>query len=181
MAECSGDATCVAKSDLKTFLQIAEERQCLEKTKPTFEFDQVIVLTDKDGRVFYTGADPKRPYKLTMHWCHYEVDVEGEIHLVAALRTPETWGFRFRPKAYLGYLPLKLTEASASFDDGIDAGIMVDLFFVEWTNVNAAVGFRSVGLGAGFDLTENFGLYAGYHLGWTAPLHNVSTSLYFAF
>lgn len=177
----SGDKVCVLEEDLDKLLEIAAERQCLEKTKPKFQIDEVVVITDLDGRVFYTGADPKRPYKLKMNWCQYEVFAEGKIEVVAAMQEPDTWGFRFRPKAYLGYLPTRLLSSDPTLSDGIDAGMLLDFFYVEWASLNAAVGFRSVGVDLGVDLTANFGGYVGYGLGWNEPLHNISAGVYFAF
>jgi hypothetical protein len=175
----SDETVCLPKADFQRFLTIALDRQCLEHQKPTFQVDSITILTDSEGRVFYTGADPKKPYTVRMKWCHYEVEAQGTVDLVAAMKTPQTSGIRFRPKAYLGYLPLKLSKGK--FSDGVDAGIMVDWLFIHEFNLNIAAGFRSVGIGVGLDLTRNFGLYVGYALGWTAPLHNINTSIYFAF
>jgi hypothetical protein len=176
---CEAGKVCLPKADLEKFVALARERKCLDESEPEFTLDSISVVTDTDGRVFYSGADPRRPYKVTMKWCHLTVVGDGEVELVAAMRTPDTSGFRFRPKAYLGYLPLKLSERD--FDEGIDAGMLVDLAYIEWVNFNVAAGFRSVGAGLGFDLTANFGAYAGYALGWTDPLHNVNAGIYFAF
>lgn len=170
---------CLPEADLEKFVAITRERKCLDDSKPEFTIDSVTIVTDADGRVFYSGADPKTPYKLHMKWCHYSIGAEGKIELVAALTTPETSGLRFRPKAYLGYLPLKLADRDVN--EGIDAGILIDLAYIEWVNFNVAAGFRSVGGGLGFDLTSNFGAYAGYALGWTKPLHNANVGIYFAF
>jgi len=179
--ECPEDSICLPEKDFEQFLTIAEERKCLEKTKPKFEIDQVVLITYLDGRVFYTGADPNRPYKPKMNWCQYEVAAEGKVELIAAMHEPNSWGFRFRPKAYLGYLPTRLLSSDASASHGVDAGLLLDFFYVEWANLNAAVGFRSVGLDLGVDLTKNFGALAGYGLGWNQPLHNLSAGVYFAF
>lgn len=170
---------CLPREDFQRFLDIALERQCLERKPPTFQVDSITVLTDTEGRVFYTGADPSKPYQIHMRWCHYDVTAEGEVTLVAAMQTPPTSGVRFRPKAYLGYLPLKLSKGR--LNDGVDAGLLVDWLFIQEFNLNASAGFRSLGIGVGVDLTQNFGVYAGYALGYTAPTHNINASLYFAF
>jgi hypothetical protein len=177
----SGDGVCVREADLQDLLAIAKGHKCLEETKPKFKVDEVVIITDVDGRVFHTGADPARPFEIKVSWCHYEILAEGKVKLVAAVKEPETWGFRFRPKAYLGHLVSRLGKADSTFSGGVDAGLMLDLFHVEWVNLNAAVGFRSVGVDIGFDLTENFGAHVGYRLGWQAPLHNVGAGLHFAF
>lgn len=182
LGECAdGDSVCVREEDLMDLIAIAKERKCQEDTKPQFEIDEITVITDVDGRVFYTGADPSRPFKLKMSWCHYEVLAEGKVTLIAAKNEPDTWGFRFRPKAYLGYLVTRAFEDDGSFSNGIDAGFLLDFFHVEWVNVNAAAGFRSVGADVGFDLTTNFGAHVGYGLGWKKPLHNIGAGVYFAF
>jgi hypothetical protein len=58
---------------------------------------------------------------------------------------------------------------------------MVDFLYYDWANLNAAVGFRSLGGGVGFDLTENFGAYAGYALTWGSWHHNVNIGFWFSF
>lgn len=175
----SADSVCLPRPDFQRFLDIAQERQCLEKQTPAFQVDPITVITDADGRVFYTGADPSKPYKITMKWCHYDVEADGKVSLVAAMQTPPTSGVRFRPKAYLGYLPLKLSKGK--FSDGVDAGLLVDWLFIHEFNLNIAGGFRSLGIGVGVDLTQNFGVYAGYAVGYSAPTHNINASIYFAF
>ncbi len=173
---------CVEKEDLKLFLKLAEERKCLDDTTPEFKLDSITIIMDEDGRVFYSGADPNKPYKLEMTWCHYKATGEGEVKVLAAMNEPPTWGFRFRPKAYLGYLPFKLMQKDSDFSSGLDAGLLLDVFYVKWVNFNVAAGFRSTGAGAGFDLTSNFGLYLGYSFAWDMkPTHNLLGAAYFAF
>lgn len=182
-SKCTSTDTeiCVEKEDLKKFLQLAKERQCLDDTTPKFTLDGITVVTDQDGRVFYSGADPEKPYKLHMSWCHYEVSGEGEVKLIAAMTEPPTWGFRFRPKAFVGYLPLRAFEDDAEASDGFDAGLMLDFFYYKWANLNVHAGFRSTGAGFGFDLTKNFGAYLAYAFGWKEPYHQALGSIYFAF
>lgn len=174
---------CVDREDLRKFLELAKERQCLDQTLPQFQLDPVTIITDHEGRVYYTGNDPDHPYKLHMQWCHYKVDGEGKIKIVAAMNEPPTWGFRFRPKAYLGYLPLKALESDSSYSEGIDAGVMLDFLYYKSLNLDVAAGFRSVGLGLGLDLTTNFGVYAGYAFTWdvTPTPHSVLVNAHFAF
>jgi hypothetical protein len=162
------------------FLAVLKEKKCLTTEKPSFELDPITVITDDKGRVFYSGADPN-PYKLKMRWCGYEAEGTGKVKVVAAMKEPETWGFRFRPKAYLGYLPLEPIVYDKEPVGGVDAGLMLDLFHVQLANVNLAVGFRSFGLGAGVDITQNFGAYAGYGMSWNGWNHNLNTAIWFAF
>jgi len=43
------------------------------------------------------------------------------------------------------------------------------------------VGFRSFGLGAGVDVTQNFGLVLGYSVSWLAWHSNILGGIDFAF
>jgi hypothetical protein len=170
----------VPPDDLRAFVQLAEEKKCLQTEKPAFTLDPITVVTDEKGRVYYTGGNPK-PYKLTMKWCSYTAEGTGQVNVVAAMMEPSTWGFRFRPKAYLGYLPAEPLFYDSSARQGIDAGLMLDFFHVKFANVNAAVGFRSAGAGLGLDITQNFGGYLGYGISWADWNHNLNSAIWFAF
>jgi len=180
--ECQG--TCVPDEDLQTLLAAARELRCYKPDSdhyqaPTLEADPITIIVDEDNRVFFSGAEP-HPYKLHLKWCETEVEFEGKLNVVAAVQEDPWWGFRFRPKAYLGYLPLVALESKEGLD-GMDAGLLLDFFYVSWFNVNAAVGFRSVGAGFGIDITKNFGGYVGYGLSYQEPYHGVNGALWFAF
>jgi hypothetical protein len=178
---CEAPNQCVSKQDLDKFLTVLREKKCLQSTKPTFELDPINLIVDKDGRVFYSGAAPN-PYTLRMKWCSYEAEAQGKVKLVAAMKEPSLWGFRFRPKAYISLLPFEaFNVASEKFSDSWDAGAMVDFFHYDWANLNVAVGFRSVGAGLGADLTQNFGIYAGYATTWGTWHHNLNLGVWFSF
>lgn len=178
--DCSG-GTCVPKADMDKFVEVLKEKKCLQTTKPSFDLDPITIVVDKDGRVFYSGAAPS-PYTIRMKWCGYDAEAAGKVKLTAAMRQPSLWGFRFRPKAYIGVLPLEaLSNPDASFGDVWDAGVMVDFLHYDWLNLNAAVGFRSFGGGLGADLTQNFGIYAGYADTWGTWHPNANVGLWFSF
>jgi len=166
-------------------VEVLKEKKCLQTTKPEFDLDPINIVVDRDGRIFYSGAEP-HPYSVRMNWCNYEVEATGKVDIVAAMREPPIWGFRFRPKAYIGVLPGEAFYSLPEDDsihvmDLVDAGVMVDFLYYDWANLNAAVGFRSLGAGIGFDLTSNFGAYGGYALTWGDWHHNANLSLWFSF
>lgn len=175
---CQG--TCVPDEDLKNIVTLLREQQCLKSEVPKFELDSIDIVVDRDGRVFYSGARP-HPYNLKMTWCGYEVTGEGKVDIVAAVQEPPTYGFRFRPKAYLGMLLLEPLREGKTFKNGLDGGLMLDLFYVHDFNLNIHAGVRSVGAGLGLDLLKSFGLYVGYALAWDGLSHNPEASLWFAF
>ena len=181
---CPG-GTCVPDEDMAKIVEVLKEKKCLQTTKPEFDLDPINIVVDRDGRIFYSGAEP-HPYSVRMNWCNYEVEATGKVDIVAAMREPPIWGFRFRPKAYIGVLPGEAFYSLPEDDsihvmDLVDAGVMVDFLYYDWANLNAAVGFRSLGAGIGFDLTSNFGAYGGYALTWGDWHHNANLSLWFSF
>lgn len=178
-AVCADGSTCVADEDLKTFVTLLEEKKCLQTTQPTIQLDPVTVVVDKDGRVYYSGADPK-PYTLKLSWCTYEVTATGKVTLTVAKNEPPVWGFRFRPKFVGSYLFVDGFSSSKAID-GVDVGVLWDFFYYKAFNVNVATGFRSIGGGFGFDITRNFGVYTGYAFSWWSLKHNPQLGLYFSF
>ena len=188
--ECPEGKACVPVEDMALIVQIIRERQCLEQTDPEYVFSDVTIVIDSEGRIFYQGdtEDLTTPFVLQMEWCHYRVLAGGPIKVNAAVKEPPVFGFRFRPKAYLGYALLTPMFDGNSFDNGIDAGLMLDFMHYKFVNLNVAVGFRTLGGGFGVDITNNFGGYLGYGLTWKAlidprqmPLHNFVLGFSFAF
>lgn len=175
---CSAGSTCVSDTDLKTLLVLAEEKQCLQKTPPTFQLDPITVVVDKEGRVYYSGDEPK-PYTLKMNWCTYEVTTTGKVSLVVAKNEPPVWGFRFKPKFSGSYLFVDGFSSSKAID-GVDVGILWDFLYYKAVNFNIATGFRSIGAGVGLDLFKNMTLYGGYALSWWTLKHNPSIGVGFA-
>lgn len=178
---CEAPSECVSEKDMDTILTILEDRACLATRLPKLKVDPIQIVVDKEGRVFYSGAEPQ-PFVLKMSWCNFELEARGKVDVVVAMREPPIWGFRFRPKAYMGLLPTEaLHRDRPDFEDLVDAGFLTDFLYYDWANLNLAVGYRSVGLGVGIDLTENFGSYAGYSLTWKGGNHNLNLSLTFSF
>jgi hypothetical protein len=164
---------------MKVFVALLREKKCQQGTQPQFTLDPITILTDRDGRTFINGSQP-HPYTVRMRWCSYEATGVGQVNAVAARMPDPTWGWRFRPKAALGFLVADaLGEEDAA--KGLDAGILLEPFFVKWFNVNGYVGVRSVGAGVGFDITRNFGGYAGYAFSWGGQRHNPHAAFWFAF
>ena len=177
-AACPTGSTCVPAEDMAVFVKLLREKQCLQSAKPEFKFDPITLTEDKDGRVFVTGSNPL-PYTVRATWCNYELQATGKLNVVVAKVEPPTWGWRFRLKAAPGYLPVTALVEKDGYA-GLDFGLLAEPFFLQWSNLNAYVGFRSVGAGVGFDLTRNLGLYTGYAVTWGTWQHNPHVALSFA-
>jgi len=177
--ECA-NGTCVSSEDMAKFVTVLKEKKCLQTEKPTFTLDPINLIVDQQGRIFYSGANPS-PYKLRMAWCTYSLEAEGKVNVLAAVEQPPTYGFRFRPKAYIGYLLAEPFRAGKVAKDGIDAGLMLDPLYLKDFNLNVHVGFRAVGVGLGVDIFRSFGVYAGYALTWDGFHSNPEASTWFSF
>jgi len=165
---------------MQKIVTVLRDQKCLKETKPEFKLDPVNIIVDRQGRIFYSGSAPQ-PYKLHMSWCNYEADGEGKVNVLAAVQEPPSYGFRFRPKAFVGMLLIEPFRDGKKPKDGLDAGLMLDIFYLHDFNINVHAGFRSVGAGLGVDIFRNFGFYSGYALTWDGFKSNPEASLWFAF
>jgi len=175
----NGDDTCVSKGDMESIVLVLKEKKCLQTTQPTFKLDSVTIITDVEGRVYYSGADP-HPYTVKMSWCGYDVTYTGKLTLVVAKKEPPVWGFRFRPKFAGSFLFVDAFNRSSA-GEAVDVGILWDLVYYKPFNLNIATGFRSAGFGVGVDATRNFGGFVGASYSWWTLKVNPQAGLYFSF
>lgn len=174
----NSDDTCVSKADLDAFVAVLKEKKCLQTTQPTFKLDPVTIITDVDGRVYYSGADP-HPYTVKMSWCGYDVTAQEKLTLVVAKKEPPVWGFRFRPKFAGSFLFVDAFNQSSA-KQAVDVGILWDILYYKAFNLNVATGFRFAGAGLGVDIFKNMTLYGGYAFSWWTLKHNPSIGVGFA-
>lgn len=175
----NADDVCVTKADMDALVMLLREKQCLQTTQPTFKLDSVTIITDVDGRVYYSGSDPK-PYTVKMAWCGYAVTATDNLTLVVAKKEPPVWGFRFRPKFTGSFLFVDAFHQSSA-GEAVDVGILWDILYYKAVNLNITTGFRSAGLGVGVDITRNFGVFIGVAYSWWTLKVNPQAGLYFAF
>ncbi len=172
------DGVCVPPEDLKAFVTLAREAKCRNETLPTLTMDPIAIVVDKDQRIYGSGSNP-RPFKVKLLWCNYTIDAPGTVQIYAAQHVEPSSGFRFRPKATVGYLPVTAFGKRDGYA-GLDAGVLLEPVFLQWANLDAYIGFRAVGAGVGFDLTRNLGLYLGYAITWGSWQSNPHVALSFA-
>ena len=170
--------TCVQSEDMKVFISLLKDAKCRTDTPPTIKSDPITVVVDKEGRIYGSGGEPK-PYKLSLSWCNYQIEATSQVQIVAAQEAVQTYGFRFRPKAFIGYLPIEAVSAK-DYRNGIDGGVLLEPFFLSWTNINAVVGFRSFGAAVGFDPFKNMSLVLGYTVAWESWRSNLFFGVGFA-
>jgi hypothetical protein len=176
--EACPNGACVAKGDLKTFVQLAKDHKCRQTTQPNMQLDPIQIVVDRQGRIYGSGSQPE-PYNVKINWCNYSIAAQGNTKIVAAQRVEPNYGFHFKAKAAFGFLPIQAIESKDALS-GFDAGILVEPFFFHWLNINTYVGVRSFGGGIGFDILKNFGIYVGYSVSWGSWQHNILGSFYFS-
>jgi len=176
---CPNNNTCVPNEDLRDMVTIMREHKCLKIEKPEFKLSPIVILTDREGRIYTSGAQPV-PWTLQMKWCSKETVATGLVNVDVAKYIPPEYGFRLRPKAWIGYLPLEALDTKEA-GHGIDAGVMLDFAHWKWINANLTAGVRSGGVGIGADITQNFGAYAGWSMTWGSWHQNVVGAFWFAF
>jgi hypothetical protein len=176
--ECGQDSECVLQEDLEVLLSSVEEKQCLMTTPPRLTLDSITITTDEQGRVYYSGSAPV-PFGARLSWCNHEVQFEGKLKVVVAKREPKEWGFRFKLKFAGSFLFLDAFERSAQ--QAVDVGLLWDFLYWRSLNLNVATGFRSAGVGVGYDITKNFGVYTGYGFSFWTLKSNPQMGLYFGF
>lgn len=175
--ECPHTDACVPDDEMDTFYEALREKKCLLGTTPTLDITAVTLITDVDGRVYFSGES--LPFGARLTWCTYTVEFEGELKVVVAKKEPPAWGFRFRPKFAGSFLVLDAIERSV--EDGVDVGFLWDFVYWHSFNLNMATGFRSAGVAVGFDITRNFGAFGGYAFSFWTLKSNPQFGLYFGF
>lgn len=175
---CGSERMCLPRQDVVDFVRASRVYRCYQTTLPEIKLDPLIITMDQKGRLYYSGSEPE-PLGLQVKWCDSTVQARANLSVIVAKDIPREWGFRFRPKFSGTFLIVDSFERS--FVDGIDVGVLWDLLYWKDLNLNVATGFRSVGVGAGYDITRNFGAYGGYAFSFWTLRNNVQTGLYFGF
>lgn len=178
-AGCQEGDTCVPPEDMKDFVQLLREAQCRATVAPVVDADPLVIVVDRDGRVYGSGTGT-RPYTIRIKWCTHELEAAATVRLQVAQRVEPEWGFRLRLKATVGILAADAFTVNKLYE-ALDGGLMVEPFFIQWFNLNAVIGVRSFGAGVGVELTSNMGAYCGYAMTWGSWRSNPFLAVFFSF
>lgn len=171
--------TYFSPDEVEIVKELANEKRCLLLSKPELTLDPITITTDKDGRVYYSGNAPD-PFKVRLDWCNYRIVAQAPVKVVVLQDKPRDWGFRFRVKFYGGFLFLDAVERPTPAE-GADLGLAADFLHWKYLNLNAQLGFRSVGASVGVDITKNFGALGGVAFSFWTLRPNPMVGLYFSF
>jgi hypothetical protein len=171
--------TYLSEEEVEIVRALVQEKRCLLTEKPTMTLDSVTIVTDKEGRVYYSGNEPK-PFKVQLDWCNYQIQGVAPVKVLVLQDKPKEWGFRLRPKFFGGFLFLDAVERPSAAE-GADLGLALDFFHWKNLNLNAQVGFRAVGASVGIDITRNFGALGGFGFSFWTLRPNPMVGLYFSF
>jgi hypothetical protein len=180
---CPEGYTCLPDAQYATVYAKLEELAQIEEGVPTVSFEApLVVVTDDQGRVF-SNSTGDQLIPGTVEWGHMSADLKLVVDVdVRQKETPQA-GFRARPKASFGVIPLAFRiEDPAQM---VDVGLGLDFLYFRKYNLNAYLGSRSFGVDVGFDVFQNSGVMAGAHWTWpsagTPPAITPGVYWYFAF
>lgn len=178
---CPEGKVCVDQESMQALLQLARDQKCRTEQAPKVTTDDVTIVVDRMGRVYGSGTGA-RPFTVKMDWCNYQLEAKTELKVSAAQRVEPDWGFRLRLKPTFGFLVTEAFRSNTKFHDTLDAGVLIEPFYLYSANVNAYLGLRSVGIGLGLDVTKNMTIYLGYSMTWgswrSSPYLGVGFSLW---
>lgn len=176
---CTGEECAVSEvSEQEVFIALLQEKHCLQTELPVVSVDEIQIITDEEGRVYYSGSNPI-PFQIQVSWCGYDLDLDADLEVVVARKRPSTWGWDFKLK-FAGSM-LMLDAVERDLEKSVDVGLLWEFFHWRDFNLNVATGFRSVGANVGYDLTENFGTFGGYAFSFWSLRSNPQVGLYFDF
>lgn len=176
---CPDGMVCVEKTDWDKVATVLREKQCMLDKAPQLSSDPIMIVVDKQGRIYGSGSSPK-PLTLHLEWCNYDITATGQTTIVAAQYVEPDWGFRFRPKATVGILGTELLVGEP-VKNAVDGGVLLEPFYFHFLNLNGYIGVRSTGVGLGLDVTRNFGVNMSYAITWGEWRSNPFVSVSFAF
>lgn len=179
---------CLTKDQRDKLSEAVLELQDIHGSKAEIELQEpIVIIRDWEDRIFVNGGE-KKPIELKLRvGKHIDRDLEVQLPIQVFYREePPDPMFRLRIRAQLGILVPQLIKTVGDRNDlepFWDAGVGWDFFHIQNLSLNVAAytGIRSAGLGAGLDLTKNFGIYAGYGIMYDGWDHTLLTSVYFAF
>jgi len=145
--------------------------------------DKITIIHDWNGRVYVNGGETKPlRYKLKLgDTIDRDLVVKLDTQVHYRPKPPDPM-FRLRIRAQLGILLPELSKTfEGEWEDFVDAGLGWDFFHYKLINFAAYTGIRSAGVGAGFDVTKNFGPYIGYSFIYDGFRSSVMFGSYMAF
>lgn len=176
---------CLTAEQKAQVTEAVKELDTIKKSKAEIQLEPIVIIRDWEDRVYINGGE-KKPIKLKLK-LGPTIDRDMELTLpiqIGYREKPPDPMFRLRFRAQLGFLVPTLIDVVRDGDtitEGLEGGLGLDFFHLDWFNVAVHTGVRSIGGGVGFDLTRNFGLYGGYAFVYSTLKSNGFVSIYFSF
>lgn len=179
---CEGK--CLTQAQVDKLRKALDELDDLHKSPAIVELQEpIVVIRDWDGRVYVSGGSDKPiPMRIRIG---KSIDRSMAVTMDSRVwyrPEPEPPMLRLRIRAQAGLLVFE-TVKTASGDSRAfwDAGVGWDFMHFGVLNFAAFTGVRSAGVGPGVDLTNNFGIYAGYSLVYDGLKSSALATAYFSF
>ena len=148
----------IPQEDLAAFVQLAEDRHCIDTTAPTLTLGRITIIQDEHGRIYYGPT----PYRAHMQWCTLGAEFEGKLDVVSAKKEEPISGFDLRLKLYGATLPLYAIQHGIT--RATDLGLALEFFHIGPVGIDVHAGIQTLGAGLSYRITRTIDAYAAYGL-----------------
>jgi len=179
---------CLTKEQQEKVVKALKELKDIKESKAEVEFQEdIVIIRDWEDRVYVNGGE-KKPIKMKLRLGEtIDRDMETQLPIKLSYREePPDPLFRFRLRAQLAIMVPELVRSIRDEDFEIPWDFSIGLDFLHFDALNLAgyVGTLGFGLGAGVDITKNFGAMANFMIrydGFDPFEPTMNTGVYFAF
>lgn len=179
---------CLTKEQKDKVVKALKELKDIKESEAEVTFEEdIVIIRDWEDRVYVNGGE-KKPVKMKLQLGEtIDRDMEAQLPIKLSYREePPDPPFRFRLRAQLAVMVPELVRSirDEEFEIPWDFSVGLDFLHFDALNLAGYVGTLGFGLGAGVDLTKNFGAMANFMIrydGFDPFEPTMNTGIYFAF
>jgi hypothetical protein len=179
---------CLTKEQKDKVVKALKELKDIKESEAEVTFEEdIVIIRDWEDRVYVNGGE-KKPVKMKLKLGEtIDRDMEAQLPIKLSYREePPDPPFRFRLRAQLAVMVPELVTSirDEEFEIPWDFSVGLDFLHFDALNLAGYIGTLGFGLGAGVDLTKNFGAMANFMIrydGFDPFEPTMNTGIYFAF
>lgn len=179
---------CLTKEQKEKVIKALKELKDIKESEAEVTYEEdIVIIRDWEDRVYINGGE-KKPIRMKLKLGEtIDRDLETQLPIKLSYREePPDPPFRFRLRGQLAVLVPELVTSIRDEEFEIPWDFSVGLDFLHFDAINFAgyVGTLGFGLGAGVDITKNFGAMANFMVrydGFDPFKPTMNTGVYFAF
>lgn len=179
---------CLTEEQQQKVVKALKELKDIKESEAEVTYEEdIVIIRDWEDRVYINGGE-KKPVKMKLRLGEtINRDMETQLPIKLSYREePPDPPFRFRLRAQLAILVPEVIRSIRDEDFELPWDFSIGLDFLHYDALNLAgyVGTLGFGLGAGVDITKNFGAMANFMVrydGFDPFEPTMNTGVYFAF